>query len=231
MLVIPLLINWTVWCKVDKPFILQRLHSVLTSSVTQLPRTLPHTVEKRSPVVKLDWRSNFFTLCIAGRNSSGPSNNLNLKPKLATYKYEILHIVNLVCGLHLAHCLELCIQSNVKMSSCLEHTVKSAIMPFSSQTFMFFPHKIYTNMWLLHHVKGKESKTHKTASRLRSKMKHFVQDALWSYSNSCAAYSNSLHAVLFNLSRVIHTTNSVHSHWKNKFSNWSPYDLIIVLRW
>jgi hypothetical protein len=61
---------------------------VLTSSVTQLPKTLLHTVENLSPVVKFDSRSNFFTLCIAGRNSSGPSNNLNLNSKLATYKYK-----------------------------------------------------------------------------------------------------------------------------------------------
>jgi hypothetical protein len=60
------------------------LDYVLTSSVTQLARTLPHTVENRSPVVKLDSRSNSFTLFIAGMDSSGPSNNLNLKPNVET---------------------------------------------------------------------------------------------------------------------------------------------------
>lgn len=147
MLAITLLIDWTVWSKLYKSVVQQRLHSVLTSSVTQLPRTLPHTVEKRSPVVKLDSRSNFFTLCIAGRNSSGPSNNLNLKSKLATYKYETLHIVNLVCGLHLVQYLELCLESTVKISSCQQHTVKSAIMTVGCQTFIFIPHKIYRNTW------------------------------------------------------------------------------------
>lgn len=117
MMVIRLLITWNVWRKLDKFCIPKMLRSVLTSSVTQLPRTLPQTVEKRSPVVKLDSRSNFFTLCIAGRNSSGPSNNLNLNSKFETCKCQILHRVNLVYSLHLAVYLEVC-KLYWKMSSC-----------------------------------------------------------------------------------------------------------------